>query len=654
MKKNYIIYLSFLSTLFAQAPIIGFDTTNNGMLDSMREELMVQQDNIEDLDLAPNPTPELETISIDMEEKDIPLTEEEILELEEMKEFFGYTYFKRRIDFYDNVPTPADFKLGAGDEIVLSLWGEINKQETFTVSKDGSIYYKNIGFISLANKTINEAEEILKEKLSKTYSTLNDSVNSTRLIVELGKLRSINVYFSGNISEPGIHIVHPFSDIFSAIIQAGGVQIDGSLRNVQLIRNREIIHTIDFYDFFTDGKSDFNKIRILEGDVIHIPQVNNRSEIVGEVERPSHYELLKGETLADLIEFAGGFTVNASNTIMAHWIVPLDKRLSIDDTMRNVALNPKEAKTFIMKPGTTVNIEPVRVIPTAVRIIGRVKVPGYYPASKNLREVLDMAGGFSDPLYSQSIRKDEIIILRKDSSQFYALEFKTSYEESSNFDLVPDDKIFVYEDSNYRNNPTVRIEGEVNRAGTFAFKKGMTIKDVIDLAEGLTPFANPDAIVLYDEWSPELEKNELEDLGMGHSPTMQDPVYNTTLDFVISENTLIKVKPMKNHVLVDGSVYNPGIFTYNGPKTVRYYINLAGGVKSDAIFKDSYIQRTNGKIEKLNQRNVRWKRAYAGDFIFIPTNPTPKEFDPTKFTSDIVNILTNLATIIFIVDSNSN
>ena len=325
MKKNYIIYLSFLSTLFAQAPIIGFDATNNGMLDSMREELMVQQDNIEDLGLAPNPTPEIETISIDMEEKDIPLTEEEILELEEMKEFFGYTYFKRRIDFYDNVPTPADFKLGAGDEIVISLWGEINKQETFTVSKDGSIYYKNIGFISLANKTINEAEEILKEKLSKTYSTLNDSVNSTRLIVELGKLRSINVYFSGNISEPGIHIVHPFSDIFSAIIQAGGVQIDGSLRNVQLIRNREIIHTIDFYDFFTDGKSDFNKIRILEGDVIHIPQVNNRSEIVGEVERPSHYELLKGETLADLIEFAGGFTVNASNTIMAHWIVPLDK-----------------------------------------------------------------------------------------------------------------------------------------------------------------------------------------------------------------------------------------------------------------------------------------------------------------------------------------
>ena len=140
MKKNYIIYLSFLSTLFAQAPIIGFDTTNNGMLDSMREELMVQQDNIEDLDLAPNPTPEIETISIDMEEKDIPLTEEEILELEEMKEFFGYTYFKRRIDFYDNVPTPADFKLGAGDEIVLSLWGEINKQDSAGRPSDEQVH----------------------------------------------------------------------------------------------------------------------------------------------------------------------------------------------------------------------------------------------------------------------------------------------------------------------------------------------------------------------------------------------------------------------------------------------------------------------------------------------------------------------------------
>jgi len=651
MKKYYILCVFLFSALFAQVPTFGFDTTTNDVLDSMREELSIRDDVVSETMSDEDASPIIETVSI---EQDEPLTEEQILELEEMKEFFGYLYFKRKINFYDNVPTPTDFKLGAGDEIVLSLWGEINKQETFTLSKDGLIFYKNVGFINLANKSIDEAEKTLKEKLSKTYSTLNDSKNSTQLVIELGKLKSINVYFSGNISEPGIHIIHPFSDIFSAIVQAGGVKVDGSLRNVQLIRNREVIHTIDFYDFFTNGKSNFSKIRILEGDIIHIPQVKNRSEIKGAVERPGHYELLPEEKLSDLIHYAGGATVNASNTIIVDWVVPLDERKSLDDTMRILALNMDKAKTFIMKPGSTVVIQPVRVMPTQVRVVGRVKIPGYYPASQNLREVLDMAGGFSDPLYSQSIRKDEIIVLRKDSNQFYALELKTSYEESVNFDLVADDQIFVYEDSNYRNNPTVKIEGEVNRAGTFQFKEGMTIQNLIDLAEGFTPLANTNAIMLYNEWSPDIELPDLEEMGIDHSPTYQDPIFNASLDFVISENTLVKVLPLRNHVIVEGAVYNPGLFTFVDRKSVKYYIDLAGGVNSLGIFTDSFIKRANGKIEKITRRNFRFKQVNPGDFIFIPEDPNPQDFNPTQFTSDVVGILTNLATIIFIIDSNSN
>lgn len=646
MYKHYIILLAFLSILIGQESMLDMQDMTNDRLDDIREQL--KTDPLADTRKVLDPN--IETLAIEIDRDAAKLEEE----LSELSEYFGYNYFKRKINFFDNVPTPIDFKLGAGDEIVLSLWGQINLQEKFIINKDGLIYYKNIGFISLANKTIDEAELILRKKLSQTYSTIKNTENSTKLMLELGKVRSVNVYFSGQISNPGIHVIHPFSDIFSAIIQADGIKVSGSLRNVQIIRNREIIHTIDFYDFFTDGKSDFSNIRLLEGDVIHIPQVENRSEIIGAIEQPGRYELRPNELLSDLIKYAGGVTVNAADTITLDWVVPISKRSSIDDTQRELAVTMEEAKTIVVNAGSTVHVESVRAMATRVLVYGRVKNPGYYPASKSLKEVLDLAGGFNDPLYVPSIRTDEIKVLRRDNTQFYGAEFNISYKESDTFDLLPDDKVFVYEDSKYRNIPTVRIEGEVNRSGTFPFKQGMTIQDVINLAEGFTPFANPEGVILFDEWSPLLDKDELEERGMSHTPLMQDPVANTTPEFKIAINAFIRVLPLKNHVLIQGEVYRPGLVTYTGPKSVKFYLEQSGGATSLAEFKDSYLMRANGEIVTLNKRNQRWIKVESGDEIFIPTDMNPSEFNATEFTSDIVSILTNLATIIFIVNSNSN
>ncbi len=646
MHRHYIILLAFVSILIGQGSMLDMEDMTNDRLDDIREQLKTDPS----ADTRKVLDPKIETLAIEIDREAAELKKE----LEEMSEYFGYSYFKRKINFFDNVPTPIDFRLGAGDEIILSLWGQINLQEKFTINKDGLIYYKNIGFINLANKTIEEAELILIEKLSKTYSTIKNTDNSTKLMLELGKLRSVNVYFSGQISDPGIHVIHPFSDIFSAIIQANGIKVSGSLRNVQIIRNREIIHTIDFYNFFVDGKYDFSNIRILEGDIIHIPQIDSRSEILGAVEQPGYYEFQTGEVLSDLIRYAGGPTVNAADTIMLDWIVPISQRSSIDDTQRNISLTMEETKSFVLMKGSTINVASVRAMATSVLLYGRVKNPGYYPASKSLKEVLDLAGGFNDPFYVKSIRTDEIKILRRDESQYYGTEYNVSYKDSGTFDLLPDDKIFVYEDAKYRNIPTVRIDGEVNRSGTFPYTQGMTIEDAINLAEGFTPFANPKGILLYDEWEPLMDKDELEAEGMDHSPRIQDPVANITPDFEISENAYIQVLPLKNHVLINGAVYRPGLVTYTGNKSVKFYLNQAGGATSAAQFKDSYLTRANGRIVTLNRQNQNWIQVEPGDQIFIPTDMDPNEFNPTEFTASIVSILTNLATIIFIVDSNSN
>ena len=163
--------------------------------------------------------------------------------------FFGYEYFQREISFFDNSPTPYDYKLGPGDEVILSIWGQQNLRETFVINKNGLIYYSNVGFINISNLTLDQAEKVLSEQLSSIYSSINDKDNPSKLMIQLGKLKSINIYFTGLISSPGVHLIHPFSDVFSAITQAGGVGQNGSLRNIKIIRNKKFYIQLIFIIF---------------------------------------------------------------------------------------------------------------------------------------------------------------------------------------------------------------------------------------------------------------------------------------------------------------------------------------------------------------------------------------------------------------------
>jgi len=632
MIKKYTIFLCFISIVLGQISISDIERMTNEDLDVMRDELT---------DPIPTIKPEMEVVVPEISKT----SETEELELLELSEYFGYNYFKRTINFFDNIPTPTGFKLGPGDEVILSLWGDTNLQRSFVLNKDGLIYYENVGFINIANKTLEEAKLIVKETLSQTYSTLKDPINSTKLTLDLGKLKSVNVYFSGHIKNPGINLIHPFSDIFSAIIQAGGVKKDGSLRNVELIRNGEVVSTIDFYSFFTDGKNNFSSVRIIDGDVIHIPTISNRVEIMGSIYTSAFFELHDHETLADLITYAGGFTANASSKALISGIAPLGERISDDNAVSSYIIDVKDAPNIKIDNGATVYVEFIQDVATKVRIMGRVKSPGYYPAT-TLKEVLDLAGGFNDPLYRKSIRDDEIMVLRRDENQFYGLEYNISYKESNNFQLLPDDKVFVYEDSNYRNTFTIRVEGEVRKTGTYPYKRNMTVKDAINLAEGFTDLANQEAFTLMQETS-------ILDAAGEEEAVTQAIVQDAKLNFPISENSVVVVKRMENIITVSGNVYNPGLVTYTKGSNINEYITNAGGYKPDTLDKELYLIRANGTIISLKNKFRRVAvKPKPGDEIVVPLNESPEEFDATRFTSDIVSILTNLATIIFIIDSN--
>jgi len=630
MNKYIILSIFLASTLFSQSMIPG-----NLDLDAIKEQLKGD---------AISSTEEISDIDVNQEE--VVIEEDDFVPENENLNYYGYEYFSREINFFDNIPTPSNFKLGSGDEIILSLWGKQNSREKFIINKEGLIYYKNIGFINLSNKTIEEAEMLLVSKLSTIYSTLKEDNKSTDLMLELGKLKSLNIYFSGEINNPGIHLVHPFSDVFSAIVQAGGVKIEGSLRKIQIMRDGNILRNIDFYDFFSAGNDSFSNIKLIDGDVIHIPVVKNRVQLSGEVVRPGFYETVKGESLSDLINYAAGLTALASPTIIVDTIMPIESRKNNDSAISSMIIDLRDSQTISLNNGTSVTIQSIGDVSNKVEIFGRVKNPGQYPAQNmTLKKLLDIAGGFDDPIFRKTIR-DKIVVLRRDDSQFYSKEIIISYENTADFELIIDDKIFVYEDINYRNSFTYTLAGEFVRPGVYPLKKGITVEEALKLAGGLTELSNIRNLSLLQEISEVNEEGEIE--------VTEAEVNNLQLDFEIGINSKITASPFENIVRVEGNVYNPGLITYQKGLTLSRYIELAGGHMPNSIKRKVHIRRANGNIEQSGRITLGLgKRIYPGDTIIVPVNENPSEFNVAAFTADVLSVLSNLAAILLIVDNNT-
>ena len=643
MIKKYLLILLNISFVVGQNASVDLDNLSNQELDLLRSQIQG--------DSSLDPSDNQDSIEIDkVEIKNISSE----FKSDDEKRYFGYEYFEKEINFFDNTPTPKDFKLGPGDEIILSLWGEKNSREKLTINKDGLIYFQDIGFINISNKTLDEAEKILTAELSQVYSTLSDK-NATELMVELGKLKSINVFFSGMVNSPGINLIHPFADIFTALNQVG-IKSSGSLREIELIRNGKLLSKFDFYAFFTRGDDIFSDIRILDGDIIHVPPVKKRVEIKGQIINPNFYELLDSESLTSLIDFSGGLTAKASKSAILTNIDSFDGRDSDENATSKQLISLSDSSNETINNGGVLNILEIADNDLNLTIFGRVKNPGDYPAFKteysgdkkiqrpiSLKELLDVAGGFNDPIFRKSIF-DEIKILRLNNSNFYGKEFNVNYKDSAEFILELNDKVFVYQNNNFYTSQTFTIKGEVVKAGTFPLTKGLTVGDAIDLAGGISVNGSMESISVIKTLN-RLDENGLEIIE-------NEPVGNVDLDFELSDKNIITILPKTNVLKIEGNVYNPGLVSIEGRYiSMTNAIELAGGYKPYSMKNRSYVIRANGEIEKVNIFRGRAKRIYAGDTVFVPINPNPQDFDISLFIAELSSTLANLAAILILVDN---
>nr|WP_221068529.1 SLBB domain-containing protein [Vibrio alfacsensis] len=202
-----------------------------------------------------------------------------------------------------DVPVPADYTVGPGDEIVIQLFGKENTTNRLRVSREGVINFPSLGPVQVAGMTFSEVRDSLSQRV-------REQMIGVRSDISLGEMRTMQIFVMGDAYKPGAYTVSALTTISQAIYYSGGFSESGALRNVQLKRNGQVIRKLDMYDLLLRGDAR-NDVRLLPGDVVFIGAVGNTISIDGEVNRPAIYEIKSGETYKQAFQLAGGFTANA-------------------------------------------------------------------------------------------------------------------------------------------------------------------------------------------------------------------------------------------------------------------------------------------------------------------------------------------------------
>ena len=360
--------------------------------------------------------------------------------IEEPLSYFGYDFFSEVPSTFassDNIPIPPDYILGPNDGIRVILFGNKNITHKLVVSRNGDIFFPEIGPIMVSGLSFSEVEEVIQQLVSNKYI-------GTTSRVTMDKLRSINIFVLGEALQPGMYTVSSLSTLTNAILKNGGVKSTGSLRNIELKRQGEVIKKFDAYDLLLNGDTS-NDERLMEGDVVFIPAIGKTVGIDGQINRPGIYELSGSETLSDLIKFAGNLKPKADNKSAE--IQRVNKEVSGFDLL-TIDLRDDSLGQVELENGDVLNIYPIpNSIKKAILISGHALQPGFYPWKKGMR-VMDIISSLDDLLSSTDL--GYLLVKRKVASGqghlFLQVNLNKLFKEddSENITLFDQDELILF------------------------------------------------------------------------------------------------------------------------------------------------------------------------------------------------------------------
>ena len=384
-----------------------------------------------------------------------------------------------------NLPTPVNYQLASGDEIIIDIWGTNQATYRETISPEGNINIPNLGPLYLNGMTVKEAEKYLKKELNKIHSGIEGENPTSEMKLSLGQIRTIQVNIMGEVAVPGTYNISSFSNIFHALYRAGGIGKLGSLRNISLMRNGKKIADVDVYDFILKGKT-MDATRLQEGDVIIVPTYDMLVDIQGNVKRPMYYEMKDGETVKTLIEYAGDFTSDAytKNLRITRQNGKEYQVYTIDDIDYSV---------FKLMDGDVLNVSAMLDrFENKLEIKGAVYRPGIYQYSGQLNTVKQLVekaeGIMGDAFLGRAVLHREREDLTKEVIQ---VDLKNILNGTKpDIALQRNDELYIPSIHDLQDIGQISVFGEVARPGDFPFAENTTLEDIIIQAGGLRESAS--------------------------------------------------------------------------------------------------------------------------------------------------------------------
>ncbi|MCF2486997.1 SLBB domain-containing protein [Dyadobacter sp. CY347] len=407
------------------------------------------------------------------------------------QKIYGYSLFANKsLDPIPNlqVATPTNYIVGPGDELKIFIYNYAESTYEVTVTKDGFISLLRVGNVYVAGRTIEEVRKILIDKFSKFTPGLIGSGGETartKLMVTLGDVRTVKVFVTGEVINPGTYQVSSLSSAFNALYQAGGPNEIGSFRDVRVVRAGKVVSHIDIYDYLVNGKID-GDIRVQDNDNVVVGYYLKRAEIAGMVKRPGIYELKPEEKLGDMLRYSGGFNDKAYRARLKVQRITSKERKILDVAETNY-------DSFEIVTGDSVNVETVLDrFENIVTVEGAVMRPGDYALdnSPSLKQLIENAQGLREDAF---VGRVSVLRTRQD----LVLEsISINYTDILN-NVTPDliltrlDRVIVPSKFDMAEQAYVSVNGEVNNTkigeneGKFPYTVNMTLEDLLVQAGGL-------------------------------------------------------------------------------------------------------------------------------------------------------------------------
>jgi protein involved in polysaccharide export with SLBB domain len=516
---------------------------------------------------------------------------------------FGADLFRNNhIRFEPNlrIATPVNYIIGPDDQLNISVYGKSLVNWRLTVSPDGDINIPGVGILNVAGKSIGQATASITARLRASNYAIG---NGTSVQITLGNIRSIKVIMVGQLVRPGTYTLPSLATAFNALYAAGGPNNNGSFRQIEIIRNNRIIRHLDVYDFLTKGDQS-NNIVLQDQDIIRVPTYRVRVDMEGQVKVPGLFEVLPGETLQSVLNFAGGFTDSAYT---ARIVVS-----QISDQQRRITDVPEsDYKNYIPLRGDKYIVSSIiNRYENRVIINGAVFKPGEYELENGLTlsQLIIKAAGLKEDAFP-----DRGILTRlqpDNTTKIIAFNVKDVVKGINDIPLQREDSVYISSIFELRDRYTVAINGEVRIPGTFAYSDSMKVADLIIKAGGLAEGASTKRIEVARRIYNADEKSKAAHIANVFSVNINGDLKPGDADFNLQPFDVVSVYGLpgfekQRTVKVEGEVLYPGDYTIKEKdEKISDLVKRAGGFTAFADVDGASLKRDNISLLGLEKNKV--------------------------------------------------